>query len=75
MAIKKRNSRSLNQLTYEKIEHLQEIDNVMAASHAEVEIDEDAPLFKKTNNKETLKKLLELEQEIFKRARSLGVID
>lgn len=39
-----------------------------------VTVQQDAPLKKKSDNKEILHRLLELEQEIMKKARTKGII-
>ena len=56
---------------YNTIQHIEEI---IARSHQQEPIDVDAPLEKKTNNKELLARLLEIEQSIIEKARAKGII-
>jgi hypothetical protein len=56
--------------TLAQIENWRQIAEVIARSHKNDPVDEQAPLAKKTNNKELLAKLLKLEEEIINRARN-----
>jgi len=47
---------------------------IIYRSHRDITVDEHAPLEKKTNNKELLARLLDLERVILERARQKGII-
>lgn len=51
-----------------------EIEKVIARSHSGVTVDLSAPLEKKTNDKELLARLLEIESAIIEKARNHGII-
>lgn len=55
--------------------NLRHINEIIARSHPEVFlVDADAPLEKKTKDKELLDRLMKIEQAIIERARAKGII-
>lgn len=58
----------------EKYNDNQDVVDIMVLPNAVSAIEEDRPLERKTNNKELLERLLEIEREIIQRARTKGIM-
>lgn len=69
MATKKR-----HKSVEEKYNDNQDVVDIMVLPNAVSAIEEDRPLERKTNNKELLERLLEIEREIIQRARAKGIM-
>lgn len=52
----------------------QEVADIIVLSHPVAAVEDDRPLERKTNNKELLERLLEIEREIIQRARAKGIV-